>query len=273
MNFPRTKKEVLSMLFTLQQKATAEMMTAPQHSLSYYRSKSFLIQNFSAELDRRNLFIAPDGWYYSFEITNRVARLLIKHQSPLPSVEEGCWAADFETAFDERFCLMNYPVETLTVEEFSSKNNIKPVTVRQWIRRGKLRNVTKIGGEWRIPAITDLPSRGYTPVTYYTNGEYVQALSAIGFHGFRAIQIDIIPHEKSMFEINVDGYCADHYQPRLFTDQERGQLELSLISNPRITSSAAIVGTWPDEKAMSLIHPVFRSGGRRLPDWFDIGLL
>ena len=227
--------------------------------------------DFYQDIERFSLLNA----YYAYMDTDAYLadQLFIKHQAPLPSVSEDCRAADFETAFDERFCLMNYPVETLTVEEFSSKNNIKPVTVRQWIRRGKLRNVTKIGGEWRIPAITDLPSRGYTPVTYYTNGEYVQALSAIGFDGFRAIQIDIIPHEKSMFEINVDGCCADYYHPRLFTDQERGQLELSLISNPRITSSAAIVGTWPDEKAMSLIPPVFRCGGMRLPDWFDTGLL
>ena len=273
MPFPKTINEVLVMLENLQNDIKAEMIEKPQHSLSYYRSILFLIQNFEFEASRRNLFAASDDWYFSFEITNRVARLFIKHQAPLPSITDDCRAAKFETAYDERFCLMNYPVETLTVEEFSEKNNIKPVTVRQWIRRGKLRNATKIGGEWRIPVITDLPTRGYEPVTYYTNGEFVPDLIKIGYLGIRAHQIDIIPHEKSSFEINIDGACADRVHPRRFSDQERGQLELSLISNPRITSSAAIVGTWPDKKAMSLIPPVFRAGRMRLPDWFDPELL
>lgn len=55
----------------------------------------------------------------------------------------------------------------LSVEEYAKLSGVTAVTVRQWIRRGKLRTARKIGGEWKIPSLSDPPKRGYEPATYH----------------------------------------------------------------------------------------------------------
>ena len=74
------------------------------------------------------------------------------------------------------------------VEEYAAATNTEAVTVRQWIRRGKLRNALKIGSEWRIPEITDPPRRGYTPVSYYNKGGLIAFPKEFG------VSLSIQPH-------------------------------------------------------------------------------
>ncbi|MFZ5645383.1 MAG: helix-turn-helix domain-containing protein [Bacillota bacterium] len=59
----------------------------------------------------------------------------------------------------------------LTVEQYSSMLGIEPVTVRQWIRRGKLRHAKKNGRDWLIPDTEDKPQRGFTSVQYIVEKE------------------------------------------------------------------------------------------------------
>jgi excisionase family DNA binding protein len=51
-------------------------------------------------------------------------------------------------------------------EQYASMLGIEPVTVRQWIRRGKLRYAKKYGRDWLIPNIEDKPRRGFSWVQY-----------------------------------------------------------------------------------------------------------
>ena len=52
------------------------------------------------------------------------------------------------------------------MEENAKEYGVETVTVRQWIRRGKIRNAVKNGREWLIPELTELPGRGYTSAIY-----------------------------------------------------------------------------------------------------------
>ena len=70
------------------------------------------------------------------------------------------------TTSEVEFTLLNVECEMLTVEEFAELYGVTPVTVRQWIRRGKLRTARKEGNEWLIPELADRPGRGYEPAWY-----------------------------------------------------------------------------------------------------------
>ena len=146
---------------------------------------------------------------------------------------------------------------------------IEPVTVRQWIRRGKLRSATNFGGEWRIPAITDPPTRGYSPVRYYNNGRLLVIPEEIGVTlNQNPCVIDISKSKDG------DGYLVyfDHVQAffpnNLISEKTREKLELTLISNPNITNSYSLVGRWPRIKEGERLVSVMRCGDMRLPkDW------
>lgn len=61
---------------------------------------------------------------------------------------------------------MTVDTKLLTVDDYANTYGVNTGTVRQWIRRGKIRNAIKLGNEWRIPELTDMPTRGYQTGIY-----------------------------------------------------------------------------------------------------------
>ena len=266
---PTNKQSVIATLDNASKNVMSEMRNNPQHTLQYYNALSFLLDKVIVEIASRNIFDAPDGWFYSFEVTNKNAALYIRHVSEIQEDEDGNVVFDI----DERFRLINYPVGLLTVEQFASRSKIEAGTVRQWIRRGKLRNAIKVGGEWRIPEITDPPTRGFTPVRYYNNGQFFFLPKEIGasFNQHPSV-IDIYKSKEEKGYIVLFDYAPAILPQKLLTDAEREKLELMLIGNPNITNSASVVGRWPKVKEAEKLVSISRSGDMRLPEGWDENL-
>ena len=266
---PTNKQSVIATLDNASKNVMSEMRNNPQHTLQYYNALSFLLDKVILEIASRNIFDAPDGWFYSLEITNKNAAMYIRHVSDIQEDEDGNVVLDI----DERFRLINYPVGLLTVEQFASRSKIEAGTVRQWIRRGKLRNAIKVGGEWRIPEITDPPTRGFTPVRYYNNGQFFFLPKEIGasFNQHPSV-IDIYKSKEEKGYIVLFDYAPAILPQKLLTDAEREKLELMLIGNPNITNSASVVGRWPKVKEAEKLVSISRSGDMRLPEGWDENL-
>ena len=266
---PTNKQSVIATLDNASKNVMSEMRNNPQHTLQYYNALSFLLDKVIVEIASRNIFDAPDGWFYSFEITNKNAAMYIRHVSEIQEDEDGSVVLDI----DERFRLINYPVGLLTVVQFASRSKIEAGTVRQWIRRGKLRNAIKVGGEWRIPEITDPPTRGFTPVRYYNNGQFFFLPKEIGasFNQHPSV-IDIYKSKEEKGYIVLFDYAPAILPQKLLTDAEREKLELMLIGNPNIANSASVVGRWPKVKEAEKLVSISRSGDMRLPEGWDENL-
>lgn len=76
------------------------------------------------------------------------------------SEDTGCALIPYRTV------LYSVPFPVLTCAQFASRCGVDQVTVRQWIRRGKLRTAFKVGRDWMIPATTKPPGRGFMPGLY-----------------------------------------------------------------------------------------------------------
>ena len=266
---PANKQSLIATLDNASKSVVSEMRNTPQHTLQYYNALSFLLDKVIVEIASRNIFDAPDGWFYSFEVTNKNAALYIRHVSEIQEDEDGNVVFDI----DERFRLINYPVGLLTVEQFASRSKIEAGTVRQWIRRGKLRNAIKVGGEWRIPEIADPPRRGFTPVRYYNNGHFFSLPQEFGasFNQHPSV-IDIYKSKEEKGYIVLFDYAPALISQRFLADAEREKLELMLIGNPNITNSASVVGRWPKVKEAEKLVSIRRSGDMRLPAGWDENL-
>lgn len=68
-----------------------------------------------------------------------------------------------------RTILYSVPFPILSCSAFAERCGVNQGTVRQWIRRGKLRSAFKSGRDWMIPATTKPPGRGFTPGRYHLN--------------------------------------------------------------------------------------------------------
>ena len=261
-NLPHTKEGIISLIKASGRDIHKEMRENPSHSLPYYNGLISLFEKVIIEIESRRVFDAPENWFYSFSITNTNAALYLRHIAGLKE-EEGKILLDI----DETFRLINYPVKQFSVEEYAAATNTEAVTVRQWIRRGKLRNALKVGSEWRIPEITDPPRRGYTPVSYYNKGGLIAFPKEFG------VSLSIQPHvidiyqspERNGYVVLIDKAPA-FFPSRLLSEAEREKLELLLISNPNITNSASTVGSWPKYEEVEKYRTITRCGDMRLPD-------
>lgn len=268
-NLPTNKQSVIATLDNASRNIVSEMRNNPQHTLQYYNALSLLLDKVVVEIASRNIFNAPEGWFYSFEVTNKNAALYLRHVSDIQDNDEGNVVFDI----DERFRLINYPVGLLTVEQFASRSKIEAGTVRQWIRRGKLRNAIKVGGEWRIPEITDPPTRGFTPVRYYNNGHFFSLPKELGVSlNQHPGVIDIYKAKEEKGYIVLFDYAPAFIPQKLLNDAEREKLELMLIGNPNITSSSSVVGKWPKVREVEKLISIRRSGGMRLPEGWNENL-
>ena len=268
-NLPRTKQAVIATLDNANRSIVNEMRNNPLHTVQYYNALSQLLNKVIVEIASRNIFDAPEGWFYSFVITNKSAALYIQHVAEIRMDENGNALLDV----NEKFRLINYPVRLLTVEEYASVSKTEAGTVRQWIRRGKLRNAIKIGGEWRIPEITDPPTRGFTPVRYYNNGHFLSLPKELGVSlNQKPCIIDIYKAKEEKGYVVLFDYAPAMIPQRLLTDAERERLELMLISNSNITNSSSVVGKWPQVREVEKLVSINQSGNMRLPDGWDENL-
>lgn len=268
-NLPRTKQAVIATLDNANRSIVNEMRNNPLHTVQYYNALSQLLNKVIIEIASRNIFDAPEGWFYSFVITNKSAALYIQHVAEIQMDENGNALLDV----NEKFRLINYHVRLLTVEEYASVSKTEAGTVRQWIRRGKLRNAIKIGGEWRIPEITDPPTRGFTPVRYYNNGHFLSLPKELGVSlNQKPCIIDIYKAKEEKGYVVLFDYAPAMIPQRLLTDAERERLELMLISNSNITNSSSVVGKWPQVREVEKLVSINRSGDMRLPDGWDENL-
>mgnify|MGYP002802694782 FL=1 len=130
--------------------------------------------------------------------------------------------------------LIIIPAKNLTVEEYANMYGVGVGTVRQWIRRGKIRNAKKRGREWLIPELTELPGRGYQSGVYEWY-EYLEDLPE-EYEFLRKYTVVIINQNRENKKVYEVTYAAGGVRPekKEYSEKERERLELFLISHPQI---------------------------------------
>ena len=88
-NLPTNKQSVIATLDNASRNIVSEMRNNPQHTLQYYNALSLLLDKVVVEIASRNIFNAPEGWFYSFEVTNKNAALYLRHVSDIRDNDEG----------------------------------------------------------------------------------------------------------------------------------------------------------------------------------------
>ncbi len=67
--------------------------------------------------------------------------------------------------------IVHVRVPFIAIDEFASQRGVKTATVRQWIRRGKLRNAERRGSNWFVASTEGKPERGFSSGTYYCDSD------------------------------------------------------------------------------------------------------
>lgn len=227
------------------------------HTAAFYESLDRLLEEFWSKTASTTLpEPLPDWWYYSFEITASGIKLMLNHV-------EWSYCNGFDCWRDQRFTLIEVPAKLLTVSEFAQLHGTQVVTVRQWIRRGKIRSAVKVGKEWRIPELAEMrKERGYVSCRYNWSLELTDLPEKYAWlNQFESALFEQDEEEKTQFRITLDprrdsgsdqffkeeltakriallekeaAVRVDEDGSVLLSSQEREELELYMISNSLI---------------------------------------
>ena len=205
--------------------------TDREHTAAYYLVLVKLFDNLIEKTENTKLFNAlEDWWTYSYSISSEGGKVQLDYYQWVQYSKEGDMVSGLPI---QSFDVVNIPCRLLTVEEYARLYRVETGTVRQWIRRGKIRTAKKFGREWRIPELTDVPQRGYKMGNYVWSEVLTDVPDCYAFLKDPAlVGLWQDPNDPNLFHMRVSR--KDESTDYNLSTQEREKLELFLIGHPLV---------------------------------------
>ena len=238
-----TKEEVLHSLERRIKRYSEEAKSDNKRPAAYYTILLEVLEFFRADIDKAVLFdVLPDWWIYLYDIDYDQFVLRLCHVTDA-KIEKGVHEGlSFRT--DASYPLIGYRLKSFTVDEYAKTYGVGQGTVRQWIRRGKIRTAIKRGNEWRIPVLTLPPERGYTTAQYIWYDELEGLPEEYSFlNDYKLATFYQDQSDKNLFHVLLVSKktisCEDstHNKELVLDAREREKLELLMIANSGIRYS------------------------------------
>lgn len=226
-NYLFTREDVLKSLelFIDHEKLNEE----PRYTNEVVKNRIKLCKKFLAAVKKCKLPVLTElWWFYEYQFLGNSMELNLCHADEI-EVENGEISGMTSTV---EHTLITVDCDYLTVEQYASMIGIEPVTVRQWIRRGKLRHAKKNGRDWLIPDTEDRPQRGFTSVQYIVEKEAI--IESDEFPLLSACDsISILQDQdnKSKFVCYLNNYKTNFNSKLELTRSEVERLEHTIIES------------------------------------------
>ena len=226
--YAQTKEEIIEEFkshYNYYKTNNDEENQSKEHKEKYLK----LCEKFLEKLEKLNLpKLTDDWWCYCYVLKNDSIDLSLSFCSEL-IVEDNEVS---EATFSDEYILLSVKCNYMTVSEYAKLYNVTEVTVRQWIRRGKIRSAKKQGRDWLIPDIADKPRRGYEDVTYYWEKLSPQLIEKFQFlDGYNSIFIFQNKNDKGLYDVILNNYKTGIRNKVQISNSKREKLELELISS------------------------------------------
>lgn len=166
--------------------------------------------------------ILDEEWTYSFGISDygcniSLDKLKIENEKSVEIIAS--------------YRLKKFEPRLLPASEYAKLHGVSDTTVRQWIRRGKLRIASKYGNTWRIPEFAE-PNKGqYCNVLIGWDTVLTELLPEYEFlNDYDEVQIQQISKEE--YKVWIANNKTRKYVIKRMDRKERERFELMLIANP-----------------------------------------
>lgn len=238
--FLMTKFDLLEDVRKRSQKLLDAISNSTQHTTAYFNQYKEQLDMFYEQIKKTVLPKRLEPyWRYTYEFMPSGSILLLEHIKELEATVDADPEDQMVTSetIDQTFFLFAIEGDVLSVDEYAKKYDVEAVTVRQWIRRGKLKTARKVGKEWLIPALTDIPSRGYEGGQYRIRGDCEDIPEEFSYlKDFKLATIWQDHKDKSLYHLkltDMKGIRSTTKDVDL-TNEERERLELSMMASKSI---------------------------------------
>lgn len=214
------------------------------HSAAFYKRYIRYLQRFYDEVASRDLIEnAEKHWCYAVDITDNKIDLKICKVDIIGVSEE---TNEPEIVVCESFTLIDSKVKMLSVEDYAEQYQVGPGTVRQWIRRGKLRSAKKFGREWRIPELAECTGRGYSEGVFSWDDSLADLPEEFSFlREFSRVWITQNDDDVTLFDLFLEKIDNSSIvlQKRMSIGRDlKEQMELYLIGNLQVKPQQETLG-------------------------------
>lgn len=232
-NHMTSKQDLLKKFDCIIKTVNQKSQDDTRHSAAYYHVVNELLKKFQKKLVSTRLFTElEDWWAYELTLSYDGIYLFCNHYNFRGLAPDN----KLDMVCDQEFILLSVKSELLTVEQYAEQYGVESVTVRQWIRRGKIRTATKYGKEWRIPILTEPPTRGYSPASYSWKQPLTELPKGYEFLvAYDKVLILQIPEAKRQYQLFFS--TTDNIEIKKYiqvTEAEKEKLELFLIAHPLV---------------------------------------
>lgn len=236
----RSKKEVLKRIDKKIARYKKEANEDRNTPAAFYSLLDSLLKTFKSRINEAVLFdTLPEWWVYRYSLEYDRFVLSMEH---IKSIEFDDESGQFRCSYtDAEYPLIGFEFKTLSAGEYAELYGVGDGTVRQWIRRGKLRTATKVGNEWRIPVLTAPPRRGYDGAQYKWDKDiedlpeeysYLNDYTLATF--FPDLQDKNLYHVLFVSKKTVSGDDTSNNLELTMDSKEREKLELIMIARPEV---------------------------------------
>lgn len=238
----RTKEKLIeSVAATRKQYQDEAESGAGKHCATFYTVLDGLLNEFSRRLSTQTLpEPLNDWWSYSYAITSYGIKLSMDYYEWQHSKGD-----TFDCSKGETITIFEVPARMLTVSEYAAMNGVETVTVRQWIRRAKIRSAVKYGREWLIPELAEVPKqKGYRPCEYYWKGTLTDLPEKLTFlNNFKNVRIRQSESSKDSFLLEFNVFLANVYSVWRDPDHdaEKAREILAKIPDTQLTEDGKLV--------------------------------
>lgn len=232
-NHMTSKQDLLKKFDCIIKTVNQKSQDDTRHSAAYYHVVNELLKKFQKKLVSTRLFTElEDWWAYELTLSYDGIYLFCNHYNLRGLAPDN----KLDMVCDQEFILLSVKSQLLTVEQYAEQYGVESVTVRQWIRRGKIRTSTKYGKEWRIPILTEPPTRGYSPASYSWKQPLTELPKGYEFLvAYDKVLILQIPEAKRQYQLFFS--TTDNIEIKKciqVTEAEKEKLELFLIAHPLV---------------------------------------
>lgn len=207
---------------------------------AFYTMLDAMLHTFKDKIANAILFDElHDWWVYDYDLEYDRFVLSIDHVKQIEVNEEDVHPHNWIK--DASYPLVGFSFKTLSAGEYADLYGVGDGTVRQWIRRGKLRTATKIGNEWRIPVLTVPPGRGYDGAQYIWHEEMEDLPEEYSYlNDYKLATFYPDQEDKDKFHVilvskkTVSCDETSNNKELILNVKEREKLELIMIARPEI---------------------------------------
>lgn len=248
----RNKDDILKMVEGLKDYFNR---TAKKHDLPIERLIPLLDQ-FAKEVSELEIMeLLQDWWQYGIAIRETDITLRLDHTEIYYDYPSSLWEKNAPVlGADQSFAIHTTKAKLLSPEEYGQIHGVSGGTVRQWIRRGKIRSASKFGKEWRIPELVRVPSGHYVAGSYSWNVELPDVPEEFSFlNQFDSVSISSVRGEKDKWYVRFDRWeMGSKAREEYLDSRAKERLELYLIAEPLVDCDNNYFGDFSDKTKPSV---------------------